>query len=521
MAAERGGKGRRGRGAGIAFAVAMVLAAGLGSAPDARGQDEADERLRRVEDHLQAMKDELANLREERSVDEAKVADLEQQVTSFSSILDRVRVGGYASMRYEDSNVANQKDTFTMRRLVMTTEAQIHPRLSFYSELEFERFRKLELERSSFPDNGGLTIEQEIEGTNGSEIALEQAWLQFQIHPMLNVRAGGVLVPIGRFNINHDDDLWLLPRRTLVDRGVPVIPIASAWDELGAGINGDIPIGETNLAYQFYVMNGASIEGELEEVAKSRAGRRAVLELEGVFSPQTGAFSNDIKDAKAVAGRLAWSPGPGHEIAASFYNGRYTPDYLQAESVTSVSVDGITNLWGLELEGEGVTTGWNNVEQVAASFARTAITSSYFNPSSADPVLEPEVSFVLNPIARRKTGYWVEARYPFWPEWMPSLGFSNPQLIPVARWEQVWFDHLLSGLTFRNGVVQDYVLDARQLNRATVGFAYRPMPTVAITLAWEYIYTGGGSLVGLTNYIPARENEGSANSFLTGLTFGF
>lgn len=502
--------------------LALGLLLALATAPEAsRAADDADARLQRVEDQLRAVTDELHALEEDRGADQAKVADVEQQVGALSSILDRVRIGGYGSMRYEDSNLANQKDTFTMRRLVMTTEAQIHPRLTFYSELEYERFRELELERTAFPDAGGLRIEQEIEGTSGSEIALEQAWLQFELDPRLQLRAGGVLVPIGRFNIRHDDDLWLLPRRTLVDRGVPVIPIASAWDELGAGFVGRVPLGETTFDYQLYVVNGASLEGAVEELAQTRSGRRDKLELEGEFGMQTGTFSNDVKDGKAVAGRLAWSPGPGHEIAASFYTGRYTPDYLQGANVTSLALDGITQLYGIELEGELVTTGWDDIEGVAESFARTALRSESNNPSALDPRLEPEIEFALNPLARRKTGYWIEARYPFWPSWLPSLGFSQPQLVPVARWEQVFFDQLLSGLEFSNGVVTANEIDARQLSRATLGLAYRPTPTVTLTVAYEYVYTGGGSLVGLTNYLPARENEGSAQSLLTGLTFGF
>jgi hypothetical protein len=526
VARRRGGsiEGRdaaRRAGARLVGALALLLASAALPAPAARAVDDSDARLQRVEDQLRAVTDELHNLKQERGVDGAKVAEVEAQVGTLESVLERVRLGGYGSMRYENANLANQKDTFTMRRLVFTTEAQIHPRLTFYSELEYERFRELELERASFPTAGGLRIEQEVEGTSGSEIALEQAWLQFELDPRLQIRAGGVLVPIGRFNIRHDDDLWLLPRRTLVDRGAPVLPIAAAWDELGAGFVGRIPLGETELDYQLYVMNGASIEGTLEEVAQTRNGRRDKLELEGEFSMQTGSFSNDIKDSKAVAGRLAWSPGPGHEIAASFYTGRYTPDYLQGADVTSLSLDGITQLYGLELEGEFVTTGWNDIERVAESFARTALRSESNNTSAFDPRLEPEIEFALNPLTKRKTGYWIEARYPFWPAWMPSLGFSQPQLIPVARWEQVFFDHMLSGLQFSNGIVTANEIDARQLSRATLGLAYRPMPTVTFTLAYEAIYTGGGSLVGLTNYLPARENEGSAQSFLTGLTFGF
>ena len=62
------------------------------------------------------------------------------------------------------------------------------------------------------------------------------------------MRTGGVLVPVGRFNINHDDNRWDLPRRSLIDRGVPVLPSTAAWDELGAGFNGDIPLSDSWLA---------------------------------------------------------------------------------------------------------------------------------------------------------------------------------------------------------------------------------------------------------------------------------
>lgn len=500
---------------------AAVLAAAVAAAPAARAGDDADARLRRVEDQLRAVTDELQSLKQERSLDAAKVAAVEQQANAVTSVLDRVRLGGYGSVRYEASNLADQRDTFTFRRLVFTTEAQLHPRLSFYSELEYERFRKLELERSSFPDSGGLTTKQEIEGTNESEIALEQAWLQWEFDPRLMLRAGGVLVPLGRFNFRHDDDLWLLPRRTLVDRGVPVLPAAAAWDELGAGFVGRIPVGEGDLSYQAYVMNGVTIEGELEEVAQTRNGRRDKLELEGEFSPQTGTFSNDVKDGKAVAGRLAWSPLPGQEIAASFYTGRYTPGYLQGANATSFSLDGLASFYGIELEGEFVTTGWQDVAGVARSFARRALRSESANARAFDPQLEPEIAFGLDSLARRKSGYWIEARYPFWAGLLPTFGFSQPQLIPVARFEQVWFHGLLDGLEFESGEVTQASFSNHQLSRATLGLAYRPTPSVSLTVAYEYVYTGGGSLAGLTNYLPARDDEGSAQAFLTGLTFGF
>src|SRR5262245_47815011 len=149
---------------------------------------------------------------------------------ALDAILDRVQLGGYGSVRYEGSTLEDQKNTFTYRRFVLTTDANIAPGIRAYMELEFERFRKLELEKTTGKNSeGGLTSEQAVEGTNDSEIALEQAWLQYDVNDWINLRAGNVLVPLGRFNINHDDNRWDIPRRSLVDRGVPVLPAEAAW----------------------------------------------------------------------------------------------------------------------------------------------------------------------------------------------------------------------------------------------------------------------------------------------------
>ena len=96
-------------------------------------------------------------------------------------LMDRVQVGGYGSVRYEGSSLEEQRHTFTFRRFVLTTDANIAPRLRAYMELEFERFRKLELEKTTNrSDSGGLEVEQTVEGTSDSEIAFEQAWMQYE-----------------------------------------------------------------------------------------------------------------------------------------------------------------------------------------------------------------------------------------------------------------------------------------------------------------------------------------------------
>jgi len=499
--------------AGIAVAGAPALAA---EDPASTGETG---RIERIEDHMRALQEELKALKESKEVSDAKVAEVEEQISVVEKLLQRVKFGGYGSMRYEASDLDAQRNTFTLRRLVFTTDAQITEQFRFYSELEYERFRKLELERSAAPSDGGLEVEQAIEGTADSEISLEQVWFEYAFDDAFKPRFGGVLVPLGRFNINHDDNLWNLTRRSLVDRGVPVIPIASAWDELGAGFTGFMELGRSSLSYQFYVVNGATLDPELEEIAATRAGDTTLLELEAKFQPATGTFSNDTKEAKAFSGRVAFAPVEGQEIAVSFYTGRYTPQYLQGENVTSFALDGIARFLGFELEGELVTTHWNDIQGVASSFARRALSHESEIEAPGESV-EGEVEFELANLAKRKTGYWLELRYPFWPSFLPRGPFDDPRLIPVVRFEQVWFNDLLREAGFAGGAIDEWVTDDTRIGRGTVALAYRPTPLVAFTAAYEYTWSPD-TLYGLTNYLPANESESHDSSFMLGLTYGF
>jgi len=439
-------------------------------------------------------------------------------------LLERVKVGGYGSLRYDNSSLDNLHSTFTFRRVVLTTDAKIAPRLRFYLELEYERFRKLELERGVAREDGGVEVEEEIEGTNESEISLEQAWFQYDLTKWLSLRGGAVLVPLGRFNLRHDDNLWNLPRRSLVDRGVAVLPVPSAWDELGVGFLGKTQVGhEAELEYQLYVVNGVSMDAEVEKIIHTRDPEQNRFVAEAVFSPSTGTFSTDNKTAKALTGRLALSPALGHELAGSFYWGRYTPNFLKDEKVWSLGFDGLTHVGPLELEWQYIFTRFSGIKNVARSFAEVVKTHEAEIEGES---LDAEIEFELANLARTKHGYWLEARYPFWPEALNKslLGweFTNPQLVPVLRWEQVWIPSLLQEAEFEDGVLTEFETASRLVHRLTVGLAYRPMPLVGFTLAYEYTWTNSGkSLADVTNFLPAKEREDHAHALLMGMTFGF
>ena len=474
-----------------------------------------DQKLREVEAAQAAQQEDLTR----------ETATLREQTRRVSSeLLDRVRIGGYGSVRFEANNLKEQRNSFTFRRFVLTADAKPADPMRVYMELEFERFTSIELARGQQVTQGGLKVTQEHEGEG--EISFEQAWFQYDLYDWLKFRTGQVLVPLGRFNINHDDNRWNIARRSLVDRGVPVLPVQAAWPELGAGFLGDIPVGRWGkLAYQAYVVNGVSLDASVATIAQARPHDTQKLELEAEFKPSRGTAKLDSKDSKAVATRVAWSPLPGQEIAGSFYYGRYTPQFLESESLYAFGVDGLTTIGPFEIEAEYVNTHFRNVGRVARNFAQVAVAKEA-NIESLSGGLEAEVDFELAGLARNKHGFWVEGRYRFWPEFLTKTVFGkyfeNPQLVAILRGEQVWLNGLVQAVEFDVDGLTALKQENRQIHRLTAGLAYRPTPLVVFQLAYEYTKTNGGrSLADVTNFLPAQAGEDHAHTALLGVAFGF
>lgn len=491
--------------------------------------EEVNRIIQQLNQRVESLEKELYKARGDQAQDkqqalESKVDAQQKQIEALADrenpstgLLDRVKIGGYGSVRGEVTNLDNQRDTFTFRRFVLTTDAQINDRLQTYLELEFERFAEIELEKETNAGDDEFEAVQAVEGTNGSEIAFEQAWARYRITPGLNIEAGALLVPLGRFNLNHDDNQWNLTRRSLVDTGVPVLPVAAAYPELGIGVSGVVPVGDASLLdYRFYVVNGAQLDFEFEEEVVSENGGAPESAFEAEFAPTQGGFSEDLNDNKALTGRLAYRLSPGQEFAVSGYWGRYTPDFLTNAYLTSIGLDGLHTWGGLELEYQAIYTAWDDVEKVAESFARTA-----FNQEGAGAV----VTLSGDSLADSRSGYWVELRYPFWPQALNGTflqrGFANPEIDPTFRFEQVFFNDQLRSFEFQNSNVTEFDTISATLSRVTLGLAYRPVPEWVISIAGEYTWTNQDSLAGLTNFIAAGPNEDDAFAFTTGVAFGF
>ncbi len=471
----------------------------------------------------------------------AATGDLVEQAVAGSDLSGEekrqsggVRLHGYGALRFEASDAAGQNTGFTFRRFVLGLDAPVGDRLQTYLELEFERFTQLELEKEVEIGAGEFAIAQAIEGSNGSEISIEQAWARYRVNRGLNLDFGALLVPVGRFNINHDDNQWELPRRSLVDRGVPVLPAKAAWAELGAGVSGVVELGNGALLdYRLYAVNGVAVDFEIETKLKAALEDSGETELESKleaeFGTARGPFDGNANGSLALAGRFALRPAAGHEIALSGYVGNYVPGFLgRDETVWSLAIDGLHRIGGFEVEYEAVTTRFDNLDRVAAAFASRALSKerALEGPVEDGAFAKHEIEFTIskNVMAKRKSGYWIEIRRPFWPKILDGTvlarGFESPQIIPTMRFEQVHFDDQLTGIEFDGGVLSELRQRDARISRATLGLGYRPVPGWVLQLAGEYSWTNQQTLAGLTNFLDAGTSDDSF-SLLVGIAFSF
>jgi len=139
-----------------------------------------------------------------------------------------VALGGYveANWQHLGTDGVSEGHQFQMRRLTLFVASGISRRIRFLSEIEFE------------------------DGTK--EINIEFASVDFEFHPLLNLRGGVVMNPIGAFNQNHDGPKW-----EFIDRPVSATQMLPAtWSNVGFGIYGKKYSKDWVFAYELYLTNG-------------------------------------------------------------------------------------------------------------------------------------------------------------------------------------------------------------------------------------------------------------------------
>jgi hypothetical protein len=139
-----------------------------------------------------------------------------------------VSLGGYveANWQHMGTDGISEGHQFQMRRVTLFVASTISKRMKFLSEIEFE------------------------DGTK--EINIEFAAIDFEFHPLFNVRGGIIMNPIGAFNQNHDGPKW-----EFIDRPVAATQMLPATlSNVGFGVYGKKYSGDWVMAYEAYLTNG-------------------------------------------------------------------------------------------------------------------------------------------------------------------------------------------------------------------------------------------------------------------------
>jgi hypothetical protein len=139
-----------------------------------------------------------------------------------------VSVGGYleANSSYFQTDGVTDGLSFQIPRLTIFISSTVKKRIKFLTEIEFEE--------------------------GGKQIGIEFASMDIELHPLLNLRGGVIMNPIGGFNQNHDGPKWEFISRPI--SATTIIP--STWSNVGFGLYGKYAVSNFIWAYEAYVTNG-------------------------------------------------------------------------------------------------------------------------------------------------------------------------------------------------------------------------------------------------------------------------
>ncbi len=332
----------------------------------------------------------------------------------------KATVGGYFDLMY--NNLSRQtldnpsRNTFNQQRMVPFIYADITDHVKFATEIEIER--------------GGPNAPQSGDGA----MQIEFAQLDYLINEAVNLRAGILLMPVGKFNLLHDSPLNDLVDRPMVSR----IVIPSTWFDSGAGIYGTLyPSSLSKLDYEVYAVNGFS----------NIAGAPTDLGIRN----SRGSVSRDRDDSKAIVGRVAFSPMLGIEVAGSGYHGQFK----QATATTAAGyIDMFAVDWTLQ----------RGPFEVIGESAWTRISNNGSGPAGMQ-------------------GYYVQGNYHFLPDflkqWAPTRFTDASTFTAVVRWERVDTDTDDRTKILGTG-------NRRQLERLTLGLNFRPIEDTVFKFDWQF-----------------------------------
>jgi hypothetical protein len=149
-----------------------------------------------------------------------------------------VSIGGYVESNWQKVStsgisVGNQ---FQFRRFSFFVASTITSRIKFLAEIEYEN--------DPTGDAG--------DNTTAPQFEVEYAALDIELHPLLNIRGGMIVNPIGAFNQNHDGPKWEFTDRPIAMSQM----LPDTWSNTGFGLYGKHYTNHWMFGYEFYLTGG-------------------------------------------------------------------------------------------------------------------------------------------------------------------------------------------------------------------------------------------------------------------------
>ena len=222
-------------------------------------------------------------------------------------------IGGYveSDVQYTNTSGITNGDQFQFRRFSLFVSSTIAPHIKFLSEIEYE------------DDPSGDAGE-----AAGPEFGVEYAALDIEFNPLLNLRGGMILNPIGGFNENHDG-----PKYEFTDRPIAMTQmLPDTWNNPGFGLYGKKYSGHWMYGYEAYVTGGFN-----DSIINNSQGKTFLPAAKSSITR----FNTSASGEPLYTGKLSFGNDQIGELGLSYMGGVYNTwrvEGAQVDNKRSVNV---------------------------------------------------------------------------------------------------------------------------------------------------------------------------------------
>lgn len=364
-------------------------------------------------------------------------------------------ISGYGSVKYK-YEVNNNVARANVDRVILFVGHKFNNKISFFSELELEDAKV-------------------AGGEAGGEIALEQAFLKFNVNKDVYITAGLFTPRIGIINENHLPTTFNGNDRPFVE----TLIIPATWREIGVSVYGNIR-SVTGLNYSLALVNGLNSAG-FENGSGIREGR-----FEG---------RNANASALAVTGALLYYIHNFRIQLSGYYGG--------SVGLTKMEADSLQLVYGAFGTSVGVYEG--NVQYTHNGLSVKALVTTVQIPDAkrinrAYANNTPEAMF----------GYYGEIGYNV----LRLFKTTEKNLTAFVRYENLNMNYKLPSNGLVNGINdQQYVIG---------GLTFQPLKGVTIKADYIFKSTGDVNPALVINPFPSAKPYQRHQGFLSlGLGYSF